>query len=121
MQFRFNLDVFLPLSTIFSLSSELFLQRGIFCFSFICTLFCHTYFLDRGLQATQSRVSIWLSRNHHHDLFNRYGVPVSQITTNVFRFSYSQSDPSLIQQLSPVYNKSNTTGFHRNCSPFRSI
>ena len=44
----------------------------------------------------------------HHDLVDRYGIPVSEMTTDMFRLSYSQSDPFLIHDLSPVCKKCNT-------------
>jgi len=34
-------------------------------------------------------------------LYTRYGVSVSQMTTDIFRLSYSQSGPFLIHDLSP--------------------
>jgi len=37
----------------------------------------------------------------HHDLVNRYGVSVSQKTSDMLRFSKSQSGSFLIHDLSP--------------------
>jgi len=42
-----------------------------------------------------------LCHTHHHDLVNSYGESVSQMTTNMFRFSLSLSGPFLIHDLSP--------------------
>jgi len=37
----------------------------------------------------------------HLDLVNHYGISVSQIFRDMFRLSYSQSDPFIIHYLSP--------------------
>ena len=38
----------------------------------------------------------------HHDLVNRYGVSVSQMTTDIFHLSLALPDPFLIHDLSPA-------------------
>jgi hypothetical protein len=38
---------------------------------------------------------------HHHNLVNRYGVSVLQMTTDMFHLSYSQSGSVHIHDLSP--------------------
>ena len=55
-------------------------------------------------ETTEPRGHCGLSLSHrrkfygrHHD---RYGISVSQMTTNIFRLSYSQSSPFLIHDLS---------------------
>ena len=39
--------------------------------------------------------------SRHHDLVNRYWVSVSQMTTDMFRLSLSQSHPYFIRDLLP--------------------
>jgi hypothetical protein len=48
------------------------------------------------------KLKSWLRKYYgrHHDVVNRYGMSVSEITTDMFQLSVSQSGPFLIHDLS---------------------
>jgi len=56
-------------------------------------------FPDRGLLPTRNGYW-WFGWHHHHDLVNRFGISVSQLTMYMFRVSLSQYSPFIIHDLS---------------------
>ena len=69
-------------------------------------------FLDRGLLLTRKllkqgfllvnlKSSLRKFYGHHHDLVNRYGTSVSQMTTDMLHLSWTLPGPFLIQDLLP--------------------
>ena len=69
-------------------------------------------YLDRGLLLTRKLLNqgflfVKLKSSHrkffghHHDLVDRYGISVSQMTTNMFHLSQTFPGPFLIHDLSP--------------------
>ena len=75
---------------------------------------CGSYqdFLDRGLLLTRNllnqgfllvKLKSWLRKfyGHHHDLVDRYGISVSQMTKDMFPLSLTLAGPFLIHDLSP--------------------
>jgi len=78
---------------------------------------CGSYqdFLDRGLQLTRKlldqgfflvnlKSSLRRFCCRHHDLVDRYGISMSQMTTDMFHLSYTLPGPFLIHDLSPICN-----------------
>ena len=70
----------------------------------------HQDFLDRGLLLTRKllnqvfrlvklKSSLRKCYGPHHDLVDRYGISVSQMTTNMFHLSKTLSGPFLIHDL----------------------
>ena len=57
--------------------------------------------LKNGFLLVKLKSSLRKFYGRHHDLVNRYGVFVSQMTTDMFRLSYSLSGPIFILDLSP--------------------
>jgi hypothetical protein len=75
---------------------------------------CGSYqvFLDRGLPLIRKLLNQWFLLTklksslrkfygRHHDLVNRYGISVSQMTTDMFHLSQTLPDSFLIHDLSP--------------------
>ena len=55
---------------------------------------------NQGFLVVNEKSSLGKLYCRHHDLDNRYAVSVSQMITDMFRLSYSQTDPFLIHDLS---------------------
>ena len=76
---------------------------------------CGTYedFLDKRLLLTRKLLNQWFLLvklksslrklyGQHHDLVDRYGISVSQMTTDMFHLSYALPGPFLMHDLSPA-------------------
>ena len=91
-------------------------------------------FLDRGLLLTRrlinqgfilvkSNSSIQKFYGRHHDLINRYGMPVSEMTAYMSHLLNAFPGLFLMHDLSPGFLLGQHEGCHkwnRNCLPFRS-
>ena len=84
---------------------------------------CSSYqdFLDRGLLLTRKllnqqfllaklKSSLRMLYDRHHDLVARYGISVSQMTTDMFHLSSAIPGPFLVHSYHRVCNQINTTG-----------
>ena len=67
--------------------------------------------LNQGFLLVKLKSSLRKFYGHYHDLVDRYGISVSQMTTHIFHLPLTLLCPSLVHDLSP---------WSRNCSPFRS-
>ena len=78
---------------------------------------CGSYqdFINRGLLLTRKlpnkgfllvKLKLLLRKvyGRHHDLVDRYGISMSQMTTDMFHLSHTLPSPFLIHDLSPICN-----------------
>ena len=61
--------------------------------------------LNQGLLVVKFKSSLRKFYGCHHDLVNHYGAPVSQMTTDMFRLSQSQSGHFLFHDITEFVTK----------------
>ena len=67
--------------------------------------------LNQGFLVVKLKSSLRTFYGHHHDLFNGYGVSMSQMNMNIFRFTQSQYRPFFsFMTYHRFLNNCNTTG-----------
>jgi len=59
--------------------------------------------LNQGFILVKLKSSLRKFYGRHHDLVDRYGISVSQMTSDMFHLSYILPDPFLIHDLSPGF------------------
>ena len=78
--------------------------------------------LNQSFLLVKLKSSLQKFYGRHHDLVDRYGIYVSQMTTDMLQLSYTLPCPFIIHDLSPGLKLNQHNGCHqwsRNCLPLK--